>query len=183
VTIQPTHQIAKEVRHIVTGIVSPFGPPIEDRPPVMSMAEYEKRRDSKRQAKIGRRLERRKTKEEEEVKERERMEERERERERKRRAKKVERGKREEAEKAEAEVVVSDSVVAKSVEGEQVQVGDQVEVSDSVEAKSIEGEQVQAGEQVERGIGEADATEGHNTDNATKGKGIGSLLSWLGWKK
>ncbi|KAL8706206.1 MAG: hypothetical protein Q9201_000712 [Fulgogasparrea decipioides] len=47
------------IRHVVTEIVAPWGEPVEERPPVPSLKETEENERMKRNAKIGRRAERR----------------------------------------------------------------------------------------------------------------------------
>ncbi|KAF2108663.1 hypothetical protein BDV96DRAFT_616213 [Lophiotrema nucula] len=36
VRITSGHRVSKSIRHVVTAIVAPFGPPVEDRPPVLN---------------------------------------------------------------------------------------------------------------------------------------------------
>ncbi|KAI9735868.1 MAG: hypothetical protein M1834_001333 [Cirrosporium novae-zelandiae] len=44
------HRVAKHVKHVVTEIVVPFGKPIEERPPVLSLEELKQIADEKREA-------------------------------------------------------------------------------------------------------------------------------------
>ncbi|KAL8841319.1 MAG: hypothetical protein Q9170_000949 [Blastenia crenularia] len=59
VRIAPNWRTSKHIRHIVTEIVAPWGPPIEERPLIPKMEEMAEERMVKREAKIERRAERR----------------------------------------------------------------------------------------------------------------------------
>ena len=49
------NRYSKHVRHVVTQIVAPFGPPLCDRPPVPALEELKARKDEKHAAKAERR--------------------------------------------------------------------------------------------------------------------------------
>ena len=50
------NRYAKNVRHVVTQIIAPFGPPVSERPPLPSLGELQMRKDEKRAAKAERRV-------------------------------------------------------------------------------------------------------------------------------
>ncbi|KAI9798816.1 MAG: hypothetical protein M1825_004989 [Sarcosagium campestre] len=54
VTISPGWRRSKWVHHVVTSIVTPFGKPISERPPVPTLEELEKAREEKRARKLER---------------------------------------------------------------------------------------------------------------------------------
>ncbi|KAL9026107.1 MAG: hypothetical protein Q9196_005173 [Gyalolechia fulgens] len=55
VRIAPGWCTSKHVRHVVTEIVAPWGPPVEERPPVRTLEEMAEERRVKREAKMERR--------------------------------------------------------------------------------------------------------------------------------
>ncbi|CAD6564807.1 MAG: hypothetical protein ASARMPREDX12_004691 [Alectoria sarmentosa] len=58
VKIAPERQISRHIRHVVTEIVAPWGPSIEERPPVLSAEERARRLQEKTERKKERRRER-----------------------------------------------------------------------------------------------------------------------------
>lgn len=50
--------MSKHIKHVVTEIVAPWGPPIEERPPIPSAGEREEERRSKKEAKLARKAKR-----------------------------------------------------------------------------------------------------------------------------
>ncbi|KAL8928449.1 MAG: hypothetical protein Q9208_001682 [Pyrenodesmia sp. 3 TL-2023] len=55
VRIAPAWRASKHIRHVVTEIVSPWGPPVEERPPIPDLEEMAEEMRAKREAKIERR--------------------------------------------------------------------------------------------------------------------------------
>ncbi|KAI4213447.1 MAG: hypothetical protein LQ351_003947 [Letrouitia transgressa] len=58
VRIATTWQVSKHIKHVVTEIVAPWGPPIEERPPIPSAEAREEERRSKKEAKLARKAKR-----------------------------------------------------------------------------------------------------------------------------
>jgi small subunit ribosomal protein S17 len=59
ITIQNGWRVSKHVHHVVSSIIAPFGPSIEERPPVPTEEERIAERERKRAEKDARRSERR----------------------------------------------------------------------------------------------------------------------------
>ncbi|KAL9006370.1 MAG: hypothetical protein Q9188_000844 [Gyalolechia gomerana] len=55
VRIAPRWRTSKHIRHVVTEIVAPWGPPVEERPPIPNREEMAEERRMKREAKMERR--------------------------------------------------------------------------------------------------------------------------------
>ncbi|KAI9797891.1 MAG: hypothetical protein M1833_005091 [Piccolia ochrophora] len=55
VTLSPGWPVSKQVHHVVTGIVAPFGPPVDARPPIPTEDERRKEHAEKRARKLERR--------------------------------------------------------------------------------------------------------------------------------
>lgn len=60
VRIAPGWRTSKHIRHVVTEIVAPWGPPVEERPPIPKVEELHEEKRIKREAKLARREARRK---------------------------------------------------------------------------------------------------------------------------
>lgn len=55
VRIAPGWRASKHIRHVVTEIVAPWGPRVEERPPIPKVGEMSEERRAKREAKMERR--------------------------------------------------------------------------------------------------------------------------------
>lgn len=60
VRIAPGWRTSKHIRHVVTEIVAPWGPPVEERPPIPKLEELTEEKRMKREAKLERKEARKK---------------------------------------------------------------------------------------------------------------------------